>query len=359
MASITELVHSGSGDRIGEKDAFASKSFVVVMNAVTEDAIIDHIGVSFPREQEHPRYGGLFVTGWEKVSSPTPLVWFVDVEYEGQAVTPFTLSDWQLSFNVSAETERVIRSIALSGNETQQGISIYDGRVGPELTSTTPPQIVGPVWWREAVTDRAPPLLQDLVLGTAMKLDGSTVDLTAGTGQSADIRAEDLPRRPDGFDRLSGVTAFSISRKIPFDPFPGGRGAQDIGGPTATFGSLMSASGAKTHVNSAEFLGEDKQTVLLANMQATQTTIESNGDIFDAMDVTLEFGVNPDKWTPVEYFDTFTFDAGYEAVVRRAAQFGEEWPPFERPISTWYVKYREANFEDIFTALNVSAPRFA
>ena len=362
--SITELVHSGQGDHIGERDATASKSFVVVMNAITEDAITDHLAIAYPKGQEHPKYGGLQVVGWDKGESEVELVWFPDVLYEGQARTPFAVADWQLSFNVSAETERVIRSITLPAGQTQQGISIYDGLPGPELTARTPPHIIGPVWWREAKPPEGPGPTPggDKVLGTAMRLDGSIVNLTAGTGLSTDIGGEGLPRRPDGFDRLSGVAAFSLTRKIAFDPYPGApsRTSVPVGtGGAATFTSLVAASVAKTHVNNANFLGLEKHTVLFVNMQTAQTTVESEGNVFDAMDVTLEFGINPEKWTPVEYFDTFTFDAGYEAVVIRAAQYDEEWPPHLRPISSWYVKYLEAEFGGIFTALNTNVPRFA
>ncbi len=353
MASITENYKSGTGDVVGAQFSRASRKFDVIMDAITEDAIADHVATFYPANAEHPKFPGLFVSEYEKTETEVPLEWKVEVIYEPITVVAHNLNEWQVTFRVNAETERLVRSIQLGNDEAQAGVSVYDGLLGPTLTKDTTTKIIGPVAWRIATSDD-PMVPPANVLGKTRNILGFIDFLTVGDETTPDIEPEDLPRRRDGIDRLTSSVTAVLSRQIAWSPYPHSPGT----GSGLNMRRLWEISNFKTTVNNSTFLGVDAHTLIFSNFEASQNTADIDGIQFDVLDVSLEFMYNPSAWTPVELFDAFTYESGYESPVFPGDQYLGVWPTGVRPISTWYPIYHESNHLDIFQLLGVSIPSF-
>ena len=353
MATITESYKTGEGDELSADSSFASRRFDVTMDAITEDAIADHIGPLYPSNTQHPKFPALVISRYRKAETDVPLQWVVEVIYEPLTAIQHSINEWQIAFRVNSETERLVRSIQLENDEAQAGRSLYDGRIGPVLTKDTPTKIIGPVAWRIATSDD-PMVPPSNVLGKTRNKLGVYDFLTVGDETTPDIEAEDLPRRRDGIDRLTSSMSAILTRQIAWSPYP----SSPATGSGLNLGRLWSISEYKTTVNNAPMLGVAAHTLLFSNFEAVQGVADIDGIQSDTLDVTLEFMFYQNAWTPVELFDAFTYADGYESPVYPGDQYLGAWPTGVRPISTWYPIYHESNHHDIFQLLGVAEPGF-
>jgi hypothetical protein len=350
MATITENTETGTGDVIGVTGSRASRTFDVTMDAITEDAIVDHIQPLYPEYQEHPKYPGLYVSFYEKPETGVALQWQVIVVYEPISVVAHRINEWQVTFRVNSETERLVRSIQLENNEAQAGRSLYDGRIGPTLTKDTPTQIIGPAAWR-AIAEND---FDSTQLGSTIGQDGDEVLLTVGDGEALTLEGARSLRRPDGIDRLTASVSAVLTRQIPWSPYP----SSPATGSGLNLGRLWQITEYKTTVNNAQILGADAHTLLFTNFEASQNVADIDGTHFDVLDVSLEFMFNPNAWTPIELFDSYISGNGFEGSVVPGVEYAHEWPGQGKPISTWYPIYHESSHQNIFQLLGVTEPSF-
>ncbi len=287
MPSLTERPGSGDGDSIGLTGKRRTRTFSLIVDAVTDDWFAKFSAL-LPEGSLHPKDRSMQLTEHTNVSQAAPLGYIVSAIYEpipDVGVSGF--GHWLLNAASNTGSERLFQE--LPDPDNLQVIR----------------QVVGPTRYVKRDEIEGPPA-GEVFYAKALK-DGVVIDqeLLAVTGAN----------RPDGMDVVGGGTTLTLSRQ--FDNMK----------PETIF----SVANFKRSVNSKEFIGGTsrrgvkklgvfpKGTLLFTDFSISETF----GNLPNARvtaflyDVSLQFVYNEEGHTPLVRTDTFVDDAGFESVVTR------------------------------------------
>lgn len=330
MASFYEKIGSGDGDTFGLSGGSATKTFVSIVGAYTDDPI-EQVRTAHPYGQVHPKRSGLGVSDYAQRTTENNLVFDVDVIYSPPFLTGY--DDWLWTMEIASESEHITRS---------EGRQPGDPDTGPNAVAEEG-RLIGPHFYVKPNANGEPT---------------ATHEVDSLTGLEPIQLAQTTAIKVVGFDRLGAGTTFVGTKTV--KSLPTSHVSQVTGFRrtinSVPFRGLASGSVLFVGASIAERLGLGEEGQLRRTNPRPPGGPRGGGEVVKvqphlAYNLRLSFRYRGDglSWTPVEIVDTYTDERGFESPLRILNPGSGGEAVIE---STWFNVYKRRDLQGLMDMFN-------